>query len=412
MPRVVVFDRFGGPDVLHIVEEPVVEPAAGEVRVRIEAFAVNPLDRMMRSGASPAPVDLPHARLGVEGTGVVDATGSGVTGLDIGDPVILTAVPDASIRGSYAEYITVPASRVLARPAGLAVVEAAAIWVAYSTAYGALVEKARMRPGDNILISAASGAVGRSAMQIANQIGAVPIAVTRDAAKKQDSIVAAGAAAVIAAGRVDFAEAVRHHTGGGGADIVLDLVTGPGRRDLLDAARPGGTLIAAGFLDPRPTPSPEGTSVTIHNYRSFEHTLDAASVKRMAAFLRAGIHLGALWSEIDSVFALDDIVEAHRRLEDGLHAGKKIVVTVQRRSRIGSPRGPGARCAVPVRRAGRITDTSRVAAGERNRDGREPQPGAHLHKTHRREHHSRGRAGRGGRRPSGCHGRTPIPGGP
>ncbi|MET8800487.1 alcohol dehydrogenase catalytic domain-containing protein [Nocardia sp. NPDC004568] len=183
MPRVVLFDRFGGPDVLRIVEEPVVEPAAGEVRVRIEAFAVNPLDQMMRSGGLPAAVDLPHARLGVEGTGVVDAVGPGTTGPEIGDPVVLTAVPDASVRGSYGEYTTVPASRVLARPAGLGVVEAAASWVAFSTAYGALVEKARMRPGDHVLVTAASGGVGRAAIQIANQIGAVPIAVTRQAAK-------------------------------------------------------------------------------------------------------------------------------------------------------------------------------------------------------------------------------------
>src|ERR1700677_2715373 len=146
MPRVVVFDEFGGPDVMHVVEESAVEPAAGEVRVRIEAFAVNPLDQMMRSGASPAPIPLPHARL--------------------------------------------------------AITEAAAIWVAYSTAYGALVEKAGMRPGDHVLITAASGGVGRAAMQIANQIGAVPIAVTRHTAKK-DALLGGGAAAVIATDRMD-----------------------------------------------------------------------------------------------------------------------------------------------------------------------------------------------------------------
>ncbi|GGL10676.1 zinc-dependent alcohol dehydrogenase family protein [Nocardia jinanensis] len=327
MPRVVVFDQFGGPDVMHIVEEPVVEPTAGEVRVRIEAFAVNPLDQMMRSGSLPAAVALPHARLGVEGTGIIDAVGPEVTGLEAGDPVILTAVPDASVRGSYAEYATVPASRVLARPAGLGVAEAAAIWVAYSTAYGALVEKAKMRPGDHVLITAASGGVGRAAMQIANQIGAVPIAITRHAAKKDD-LIAAGAAAVIATDQADIVEAVRHHTGGTGADIVLDLVMGPGQQDLLEAARPGGTLIAAGFLDPRPTLFPGGTPLTIYGYRSFEHTLDAVVVQRMAAFLNAGVRLGALWPALDKEFALDDVVEAHRHLEKGLHAGKKIVVTV------------------------------------------------------------------------------------
>jgi NADPH:quinone reductase-like Zn-dependent oxidoreductase len=330
MPRVVVFDEFGGPDVLRVVEESVVEPAAGEVRVRIEAFAVNPLDLMMRSGTSPAAVPLPHARLGVEGTGVVDALGAQVAGLAVGDPVILTAVPDASVRGSYAEYTTVPASRVVARPAGLGVTEAAAIWVAYSTAYGALVEKARMRPGDHVLITAASGGVGRAAMRIANQIGAVPIAVTRHTAKKDD-LLAAGAAAVVATDHDDIAAAVRHHTGGTGADIVLDLVMGPGQPELLKAARAEGTLVVAGFLDPRPTPFPAATPLTVFRYRSFEHTLDAVVVQRMAAFLNAGVRLGALRPAIDKVFALDHVAEAHRHLEQGLHAGKKVVVTVQER---------------------------------------------------------------------------------
>ncbi|MFD7873826.1 zinc-dependent alcohol dehydrogenase family protein [Streptomyces sp. NPDC059766] len=327
MPRVVVFDEVGGPEVLHVVEEAVVEPAAGEVRVRIEAFAVNPLDRMMRSGTSPANVPLPHARLGVEGTGVVDALGPGVTGLDIGDPVILAAIPDASARGSYAEYTTVLASQVVARPAGLSITEAAAIWVAYSTAYGALVEKAGMRPGDHVLITAASGGVGRAAIQIARQIGAVPIALTRHTARTDD-LLAAGAAAVIATDRMDVVDAVRRHTGGTGADIILDLVMGPGQPSLVQAARPGGILVAAGFLDPRPTPFPSGPPLTIFNYRSFEHTLDAVVVRRMAAFLNAGVRLGALRPALDKVFTLDDVVEAHRHLEKGLHAGRKIVVTV------------------------------------------------------------------------------------
>lgn len=326
MPRVVVFDEYGAPDVLRVVDEPVVEPMAGEVRVRIEAFAVNPLDRMMRSGAPPLTVPLPHARLGVEGTGVVDALGPAVTGLRISDPVIIAAVPDAHVRGTYAEFTTLPASRVIARPAGLGVPEAAAVWVAYTTAYGALVEKAGMRPGDRVLVTAASGAVGRAAMQIANQIGAVPIAVTRSAAK-HDELIAAGAAAVVT-DQPDVADAVRRHTDGAGADIVLDLVMGPGQQALLAAARPGATLVAAGFLDPRPTPFPSGPPLRIFSYRSFEHTVDPVVVRRMAAFLDAGVRLGALRPLVGEVFALDDVVEAHRYLEKGLHRGK-IVVTAQ-----------------------------------------------------------------------------------
>lgn len=319
MSRRVVFDTFGGPDVLRIAEGPVPEPAAGEVRIRMEAFAVNPLDAMLRAGAMPVPVPLPGAGLGVEGTGIVDALGADVAGLALGDPVIITAIPDAPVRGAYAEHTVLPASRVLKRPAGLSVQEAAAIWVGVSTAYGALVEQAGMRAGDRVLVTAASGAVGRAALQVANQIGAVPIAITRHSGRR-DELLAAGAAAVIATDVEDLG-------GHAGADIALDLVRGPGQQALVDAIRPGGALVVAGFLDPRPTPFPNAASKTIHTYRGFDHLLDPVVAGRMAAFLDAGVRLGALRPAIDAVFAFDDVVAAHRRLEDG-HPGGKIVVTV------------------------------------------------------------------------------------
>ncbi|MFJ2081234.1 zinc-dependent alcohol dehydrogenase family protein [Micromonospora chokoriensis] len=321
-----MFDETGGPDVLRIVDESVVEPAAGEVRVRIEAFAVNPLDRMVRAGQSPRPVQLPHARLGIEGTGVVDALGSGVTGLAVGDPVILSAVPDFETKGAYAEYTTVVASRVVPRPTGLDVLGAAALWVAYFTAYGALVEKAGMRPGDHVLITAASGGVGRAAIQIANQIGAIPIAVTRHTAK-QESLLAAGAAAVIAADREEVVESTRLHTGGKGVDIVLDAVMGPGLADLSLAAKLGGTMATVGWLDPRPASFPANPSLTVYRYMAFADMTDPEIVRRVAAFLAAGVRTGVLRPAVDRVFGLDEIIEAHRYLEAGTSEGK-IVVTV------------------------------------------------------------------------------------
>jgi NADPH:quinone reductase-like Zn-dependent oxidoreductase len=326
MSRVVIFDEFGGPEVLRIVTEPAAEPAADEVRVRVEAFAVNPLDAMIRSGASPAPVPLPHARLGIEATGVVEAVGSEVTSFHDGDSVIVTAIPDAVAKGSYAEHITLPAAALIPRPSGLGVEEAAAIWVAYSTAYGALVETAGMRADDLVLVSGASGAVGRSALQIANRIGAVPIAVTRNAAKEPE-LVAAGAASVIATDREAVADAVRDRTGGVGVDIALDLVRGPGQSELIDATRSGGTVVAAGYLDPRPTPAPGDVPVAIVDYRGFASLADPAIVARMAAFLESGVRQGALRPEIDTVFPLADVVEAHRRFDAGLHGGRKVVVT-------------------------------------------------------------------------------------
>lgn len=326
MSRVVVFDKTGGPEVLRIADEPVVVPGPGEVRVRIEAFAVNPLDRMIRAGQSPRPVALPHARLGVEGTGVIDALGPGVTAFAVGDPVVLGAVPDFETRGAYAEYTTLPADRVVPRPAGMDVVEAAAYWVAYFTAYGALVEKSGLRPGDHVLITAASGSVGRAAIQIAEQIGAVPLAVTRDSGKRA-GLLAAGAAAVIATDREDIGEAVRSLTGGAGADIILDAVMGPGLAELSLSAKLGGTLATIGWLDPRPASFPANPSLTIHRYMAFADMTEPPTMRRVAAFLAAGVRTGVLRPAVDRVFTLDEVVESHRYLEKGTPAGK-IVVTV------------------------------------------------------------------------------------
>lgn len=325
MAGVVVFDEFGGPEVLQIVDEPVSEPGRGEIRVRIEAFGVNRLDQMMRAGEYPAPIRLPHARLGVEGTGSVDAVGSGVGGFSVGDEVIITAVPDADVRGTYAEYTVVPAGRVIARPDGIDTVGAAALWVSYSTAYGALVEKAGMRPGDRVLITAASSSLGLAAIQIANQIGAVPLAVTRNSDKKA-ALLSAGAAVVITSDRDDVVGVARNHTDGVGVDIIVDSVMGPGLAELAGAAKFGGTLVTVGWLDPRPASFPMNP-ITIHRYASFEHTLDPAAVRRIASFLGAGLRCAALRPTVDRVFTFADIADAHRHLELGQQVGK-IVVTV------------------------------------------------------------------------------------
>jgi NADPH:quinone reductase len=326
MSRTVFFDTTGGPEVLQLADEPPADPAQDEVRVRLQAAGLNRLDAMMRSGASPRPVRLPHARLGCEGTGVVEAIGADVDTVAVGDAVIITAVPDMDVRGTYADHTVLPADRVMARPAGLEPVAAAALWVAYSTAYGALVEKAAMRPGDTVLITAASSSVGLAAIQIANQIGAVPLAVTRHTEKKA-ALLAAGAARVIVSDEESVSDAARNHTAGLGVDIIIDPVMGPGLAELATAARPGGTLLTVGWLDPRPATMPRNAPLTIYRYMSFEHVLDPAVVRRIAAFLTAGLRTGALQPTVARVFPLDEVVAAHEALEAGEHLGK-IVLTI------------------------------------------------------------------------------------
>lgn len=326
MARTVVFDEPGTPDVLRIVDDPVADPGPGAVRISVAAFGVNQLDALIRSGASPRPIRLPHARLGREATGTVDAVGPEVSTVSVGDRVLIAAVPDSDVNGTYTAQIVVPAERVVRRPDGLDDVGAAALWVSYSTAYGALVEKAGMRPGDHVLITAASSGVGFAAIQIANQIGAVPLATTRTEAK-QDALLAAGSSAVAVTDNDDVVAFAQRHTGGRGADIILDTILGPGLAHLAGAARPGGTLVTAGWLDPRPASFPSGGPLTIHRYMSFEHTLDPVVTRRMAAFFDAGLRRGVLRPTVDQVFGFDEIIDAHKYLEQGTHVGKIVVTT-------------------------------------------------------------------------------------
>jgi NADPH:quinone reductase-like Zn-dependent oxidoreductase len=120
---------------------------------------------------------------------------------------------------------------------------------------------------------------------------------------------------------------VLRETNGAGADIVLDLVRGPGQRDLLRATRPHGKLVAAGFLDGRPTPEPLQSTVDVVGFRGFDYLLDPDVLARMNAFMQAAVRLGSLRPELDATLDLDQVAEAHRRFESGVRAGKKVVVT-------------------------------------------------------------------------------------
>lgn len=327
MSRVVQFNELGGPEVLKLTERKVGEPGAGEVRLRVEAIGVNRADQMLRTGNYAHLPSFPDSQLGAEAVGVVEAVGAGVDGFAAGDQVLVTALPRMDLNGAYAEEMIVPADGLIHRPGGGSdPVEAAALWVVYATAYGALVEKAGLRAGDTVLITAASSGLGLAAIQVANHFGAVPIAVTRTERKKQ-ALLDAGAKHVIVSEQENLAEAVYALTGGRGADLALDTVAGPGLGDVINAVKAGGTLVLSGWLDTRPAILTTKRPVTVVVYFSLEHTTDPEARLRIAAFLDAGLRAGTLKPTVDRVFPLDDVVEAHRYLEQNNQFGK-IVLTV------------------------------------------------------------------------------------
>jgi NADPH:quinone reductase-like Zn-dependent oxidoreductase len=230
----------------------------------------------------------------------------------------------------YAEHAIVPAHALIRRPPGLAATEAAALWMAYLTAYGALIDIAGVGQGDAVLITAASSSVALAAIQIANARGAIPIALTRSAAKAEH-LLRLGAAHVIAGAGDDLASRVMEITGGKGARLAFDPVAGPAIMPLAEALAAGGMLILYGNLSGRAAETPfpffpaVGKGLSLRGYLVFELIRDPARLAAAGDFIATGLAAGSLNPVIDRVFAFDDIAAAHRHLESNAQVGKVVV---------------------------------------------------------------------------------------
>ncbi|GAA2076357.1 zinc-dependent alcohol dehydrogenase family protein [Streptomyces albiaxialis] len=326
--RAVLFDETGGPEVLRTAEVPLAPTGPGEVRLRIDAIGLNRAEALFRAGAYYYPPALPGSRLGYEAAGVVEETGPGVTGLAPGDPVMTGPGIEMSAQGVYADRVVLPAGAVVRRPSATDAVTGAAVWLAYTTAYGGLLETGGLRAGDHVVITAASSGVGIAALQTAARVGAVPVAVTRTAAKRE-ALLAAGAAHVLVSEEdKDVPGAVRELTGGGGAELIFDSVGGPGLTELASAAVTAGTVVLYGWLSGEPTTVPPNWPLTVHGYANQHLAASPGMLRRANRFLDTGLRDGTLAPVIGEVLhGLDRMPDAHRLMESNAHIGK-IVVTV------------------------------------------------------------------------------------
>jgi len=327
MARVVRFHEHGGPEVLRIetVEQPA--PGPGEVRIRVKALGLNRAEALLRAGTYIETPALPSG-LGLEAAGVVEAVGAGVTDVSPGDAVSVIP-PISMVRWpAYGDFVTFPAAQVVRHPPSLTWEAAAAVWMAYLTAYGALIDIAGLRKGDVVVITAASSSVGLAAIQIANSVGATVIAVTRTSRKAQD-LRAAGAAHVVATAEEDLEARLIAIAGRDGVRVVLDAIGGPIFAPLTAAMARGGILIEYGGLSPEPTPFPLfavlGKTLTLRGYLVHEIVGDPVRLAAAKAFILDGLASGALKPVIARTFPFEEIVEAHRFLESNEQFGKIVV---------------------------------------------------------------------------------------
>jgi len=329
MPKIVRFHKTGGPEVLQFDDLPLSEPGPGEVRIKVEALGLNRAEVQFRLGLY---LERPHlpARLGYEAAGIVDAVGPDVQGFAIGDRV--STIPGFSQNkyGVYGESAVVPAAVTAHYPANLSAAEAAAIWMQYLTAYGALVELGRLGRGEPVIVTAASSSVGLAAIQIAKHIGAVAIATTRGESKKE-TLLQAGADHVIVTDQENVGRRTKEITDGKGVRVIFDAVGGPFVDKLAQAAAPGGMIIIYGLLSMESTSFPLGQALakglSLRGYTLFEITGFPDRLARAKQFVLEGLQSGDFKPKIARTFAFDQIAEAHRYMESNQQVGK-IVVTV------------------------------------------------------------------------------------
>lgn len=328
--RAVRMHGYGGPEVLSLDEVETPEPGPHEVRVRIHASSVNPVDWKIRSGAQRAVIRyrLPRT-LGMDLSGVVDAVGSKVTDLAVGDEV--WSSPHHHAGGTYAEYAVVPAAQVGSKPAALSHQEAAALPLVGLTAWEALVTKAKLQSGERALIHAGAGGVGHVAIQIAKARGAEVI--TTCSARNVELVTELGADRVVDYRTERFDEVLSD------LDVALEALGGEYRDRTLSVLRRGGRLpcIVGGFPQAVKRHGPTlGVLVAVSQIVGFTvrarltrgvKTWTVVRPPRRAELdaLAELVVAGQLRPRIDRVFGLDEVAEAHRYSETGRARGKIVI---------------------------------------------------------------------------------------
>jgi NADPH:quinone reductase len=315
----------GGPEVLVPERRPLPAIADDEVLVRVAAAGVNRPDVMQRLGLYPPPkgaTDIP----GLEIAGEVVAVGAGVKRWQRGDKVMALVVG-----GGYAEYCAAHEGHCLPLPAGLTLVEAAAIPETFFTVWHNVFERGRLKAGETLLVHGGSSGIGTAAIQLAKAFGARVVA-TAGSAEKCAACRRLGADLAVNYKTEDFVAATKASTEGKGADVVLDMVGGDYIERNYEAAAVDGRVVQIAFLR-SPKATVDFLRIMLKRLTHTGSTLRARSSPDKAAIARAVetnvlplVAAGKVKPLIDSTFPLADAADAHRRMEAGRHIGKIVLV--------------------------------------------------------------------------------------
>jgi NADPH:quinone reductase len=328
MPRAWRIHDYSGYRSLKLEDEPFEEPGAGEIRLRVEAFALNWGDMdLMRDDYSFSFPRLP-ARVGIEAAGTVDMIGPEVDGFALGERVSTLPYFYYS-RGASTESLVIDARYVAKAPPNLSEVECASIWMQYLTAYFPLAEIMKVGRGSHVLVTAATSTAGSAALEIGRILGATVIGTTR-LAEKADYLRTMGADHVIVPGRHNLAGQILEITGGKGVDLVFDPVGAGLIAQYGPALARNSRICFYGTLDTRwpelPFVDMFQKNAVFQPYSLFNYVEDAEMCAKGKLFVYDMLKQGRIRPRIDRVYPMEQYVEAFDYLSQPRKAHGKVVV--------------------------------------------------------------------------------------
>lgn len=309
--RVLAIPRYGGPEVLEIIEWPMPEPGDGEVRIRVAAAAVNPTDVALRSGLHAsrfADVEPPYVP-GMELAGTVDAAGAGVD-WQVGDPVMAIVSPRSPGGGAQAEYVVVPADSVARVPEGITSLVAAATLPMNGLTVRRALDVLALSPGRTLAVTGAAGAVGGYTIELAALEG---LRVVADAKPEDEELVRGLGADVVVPRGADVAAGIRRAMPEGVDALVDAALLGP---PVLPAIRDGGQLIAV-----RPFQGETERDIRITLVLVMDYLREGAALARLAELAADG----KLTLRVADTVPVERAAEAHRRFEKGGVRGRLVL---------------------------------------------------------------------------------------
>ena len=324
--RAITLPSYGGPEALVLADVEDAIAGSGEVLVEVVATAVNRADVLQRKGFyNPPPGASPYP--GLECSGRIAALGDGVAGWSVGDEVCALLSG-----GGYASLVAVPVGQLLPVPAGVPLVEAAALPEVVCTVWSNVFQLAALQPGEVLLVHGGTSGIGTMATQLAVRHGARVVCTVGSPAKAERAE-ALGAERAIRYRDEDFVEVVRELTGGRGVDVVLDNMGASYLPRNVQSLATGGRLVVIGLqggvtgeLD---LAALLGKRASIHatSLRARPAAEKSAIVAAVLAGVWPAIEAGEVHPVIDRVLPLEDAAEAHRIMESSTHVGK-ILLTV------------------------------------------------------------------------------------